>query len=126
MPQVVGLESDPLISLLNANGAPARVRVGDHRGVDAAVAGGFAVTIHNPTAGVEVAGLLGYTAEMLTTKLHAVGLVPNITGSFDVNAHVVSQSPLADDIVLSRTTVTVTMKSLAQPALAPGTTVRPA
>ncbi len=112
-------ESDPLISLLTPTALPPGQSVtsesGITVGVDAAVAGGFAVTIHNPTAPVEVPDLLGYTTTMVTNKLHAVGLVPNITGSSGVNAHVVSQSPVAGDIVPRGTTVTVTMRSLVQP-----------
>jgi beta-lactam-binding protein with PASTA domain len=77
--------------------------------------GGFAVTIHNPTAPVEVPDLSEDTATLAATKLHAVGLVPNFTGSSAASAHVDSQDPKAFELVLRGTTVTVYMKATAHP-----------
>jgi hypothetical protein len=124
--QVVGVEnqalppeSDPLISLLTPTalqpGQSVTSESGIIVGVDAAVTGGFAVTIHNPTAPVEVPDLSEDTATLAATKLHAVGLAPHFTGSSADRALVFSQDPEAGELVLRGTTVTVYMKATAHP-----------
>ena len=124
--EVVGVENpalpperDPLISLLTPTALQPGQSVTSASGitvrVDAAVTGGFAVTIHNPTAPVEVPGLFEDTATLATNELHGVGLVPHFTGSSADSARVFSQHPAAGELVLRGTTVTVYMKSTAEP-----------
>jgi hypothetical protein len=124
--EVVGVENpalpperDPLISLLTPTALPPGQSVTSASGitvrVDAAVTGGFAVTIHNPTAPVEVPDLSEDTATLAANELHAVGLVPNFTGSSAGSARVFSQDPAAGELVLRGTTVTVYMKATAHP-----------
>src|SRR5262249_6414664 len=83
-------ESDPLISLLTPTALQPGQSVVSESGisvrVDVAVPGGFAVSIQNPTAPVEVPDLFEDTATMATNKLHGLGLVPHFTGSSAGNA----------------------------------------
>jgi hypothetical protein len=124
--EVVGVENpalpperDPLISLLTPTALQPGQSCTSDSGitvrVDAAVTGGFAVTIQNPTAPVEVPDLLEDTAALATNKLHAVGLLPQFTGSSAGNDRAASQNPAAGTLVLRGTTVSVFMKATAEP-----------
>ncbi len=124
--EVVGVENpalpperDPLISLLTPTALQPGQSVVSESGitvrVDAAVPGGFAVSIQNPTAPVEVPDLFEDSATMATNKLHDVGLLPHFTGSTSGNARVSSQNPAAGELVPRGTTVTVYMKATAHP-----------
>ena len=71
--------------------------------VDAAVAGGFAATIRNPTAPVEVPDVLGDSPKEATLEVKNAGLVPDFApGS---GAWVKQQAPDAGKLVPRGSTV---------------------
>jgi len=124
--EVVGVEDpklpperDPLIRLLTPTalqpGQSFTSESGIRVRVDAAVTGGFAVTIHNPTAPVEVPDLRETKAALATNRLQSVGLLPHFEGSTAGNARVFSQHPTAGELVQRGTTVTLYMKSTPHP-----------
>jgi hypothetical protein len=124
--EVVGVENpnlpperDPLISLLTPTALQPGETISSESGitvrVDASVTGGFAVTIENPTALVEVPDLFEDTATLATNELHAVGLLPHFAGPTTSNALVFSQHPAAGELVPHGTTVTVYMRTTRTP-----------
>jgi hypothetical protein len=124
--EVVGVENpnlpperDPLISLLTPTALQPGETISSDSGitvrVDASVTGGFAVTIQNPTALVQVPDLFEDTATLATNELHAVGLLPHFAGPTTSNALVSSQHPPAGEPVPHGTTVTVYMKTTRTP-----------
>jgi PASTA domain len=73
-------ESDPLISLLTPTALQPGQSVTSESGitvqVGAAVTGGFAVTVHNPTALVEVPDVQGYSPHDAALEIKHAGLIP--------------------------------------------------
>ena len=73
-------ESDPLISLLTPTalqpGQSITSGSGITVGVDAAVTGGFAVTIHNPTAPVIVPDVYAHSPQQAALEIKNAGLIP--------------------------------------------------
>ncbi len=114
------LADDPLISLLTPTAIQPGQTVTSESGitvrVDAAVVGGFAITIQNPTALVAVPNLFQNTPMMATTKLHGLGLLAQFSGAnADNSARVFSQNPTAGDRVPKGATVALYLRSSTQP-----------
>jgi PASTA domain len=107
-------ESDPLISLLTPTalqpGQSVTSESGITVGVGAAVTGGFAVTIHNPTAEVvEVPDVEGDVPKQAALEIKNAGLVP-VFGQAS-GQWVKSQSPAAGTLVPRGSTVTMSLGS---------------
>ena len=121
--EVVGVEnpnvppqSDPLISLLTPTALQPSQSIASESGivvkVDAAVTGGFAITIHNPTPAV-VPDVYGYSPQEAALEVENAGLLPAFTpGS---GTWVKSQLPAADELVLRGSTVRMTLGSGLEP-----------
>jgi hypothetical protein len=108
-------ETDPLIRLLTQTalspGASFTSSSGVTVRVTAALAGGFAVSIDNPTApSVVVPDLFQVSFKLALKQLRDLGLVPKPT-SGPQNSWVKSQSPTAGTVVARGATVTMTLKT---------------
>jgi hypothetical protein len=118
--EVVGVEnpnpnvppaSDPLISLLTPTALQPGQSVTSESGitvrVDAPVTGGFAVTIHNPTANVVVPDVYASPPQTAALAITNAGLHPVFTPG---NGHWVNhQSPAAGTLVPPGSTVTMSL-----------------
>ena len=106
-------ESDPLISLLTPTalqpGQSITSGSGITVGVDAAVTGGFAVTIHNPTAPVIVPDVYAHSPQQAALEIKNAGLIP-VFGQGS-GQWVKRQSPAAGTLVPRGSTVTMTLGS---------------
>ena len=110
-------ESDPLISLLTPTalqpGQSVTSESGITVGVGAAVAGGFAVTIHNPTAFAAVPDVYEYTPQQAALEVERAGLIPAFGPAS--GQWVKSQSPDAGNLVPQGSTVTMDLASGPKP-----------
>jgi hypothetical protein len=108
-------ETDPLIRLLTQTaltpGASFTSSAGVTVQVTAALAGGFAISIDNPTApSVVVPDLFQLSFKLAVKQLRDLGLVPKPTSGAQ-HAWVSSQSPLAGHVVARGATVTMVLRT---------------
>jgi hypothetical protein len=122
--EVVGVENpalpawqDPLISLLTPTALQPGQSVASESGitvrVDAAVTGGFAVAIHNPTAPVEVPDVVQWKSQKAGQKVQQAGFVPVFTGPSSTQFTIVdTQEPKGGELANLGSTVTMHLKKL--------------
>jgi hypothetical protein len=110
-------EIDPLIALLTPAALTPGQSVTSDTGVtvtvNAALDGGFRITVVNPAAlAVVVPDLFQDSAAQAIAKLHAVGLVADVQGPQVQGASVHLQSPVSGTHVALGSTVTITLTTL--------------
>jgi hypothetical protein len=76
--------------------------------VVSAAAGGFSVSIDDPTSAV-VPDVIQTSVAVASNLVHAAGLIPKFTGANQTHSWVFSQSPTAGDVVAKGSTVTMVL-----------------